>query len=367
MVGWRRGSGLVAGAIVLVLMVSSAAAVAEGSRMTRLQQGLDSIVAAGATGAAAEVDTGGDRIRASAGAAEAGSTAPVPLDGRFRIGSVTKAFAATVVLHLVAENRLGLDDPVGSVLPGVLPYADRVTIRQLLDHTSGVPEYLETFPSPRSEEFLDLRWRTWTDAELVARVAGEPLSFDPGTTTGYSNTNYLLIGMITERLTGKPYAATLHDRLIGPLALTGTSFPGTDPTVPGPHAHGYLPIGRDRLVDITELDPSVMGSAGGLISTTTDVNRFFGALLGGRLLPALLLTEMRTTVLGSQYGAGLVALPLSCGVTAYGKDGDAPGYSTWSFGTTRKHVTVSLTWGGGDPGDAVQAFLDEELCSFGGE
>ncbi|WP_378730719.1 serine hydrolase domain-containing protein [Nocardia brasiliensis] len=320
-------------------------------------------MAAGATGAIAEVDTGGHRERASSGVAEIGSAAPVPVDGRFRIGSVTKAFAAAVVLQLVAEQRLGLDDSVESVLPGVLPYAGRITIRQLLDHTSGVPEYLETLPSPRSAAFLDLRWRTWTDAELVARVADKPLLFEPGTKASYSNTNYLLLGMGIERITGKPFAAAIRDRIVGPLHLTDTTIPGTDPNISGPHPHGYLSIAPNGLVDITELNPSVMGSAGEIISTTADLNRFFGPLLDGRLLPAPLLQAMRTTVLGSKYGLGLITLELSCGVTAYGKDGDAPGYSTWSFGTPQKRITVSLTWGADRPRDAVRALLDRELCS----
>lgn len=131
----------------------------------------------------------------------------------------------------------------------------------------------------------------------------------------------------------------------------------------GPHAHGYLPIGVNQLVDITELNPTIMGSAGEMISTTSDLNRFFAALLGGRLLPPPLLRQMRTTALGSKYGLGLITLPLSCGITAYGKNGDAPGYSTWSFDTSRKRITVSVTWGTGDPNDAVDVLVDKALCA----
>lgn len=332
-----------------------------------LQRELDAVVAAGATSASAEIACGGRRLHASSGSAELGSSRPVPPEARFRVGSESKTFLATVVLQLVAENRLGLDDSVESRLPGVVPRGDRITARQLLNHSSGLFDVVATLPSPRSEEFLELRRRTWTTAELVARATAEPPLFEPGTRAEYSNTNYLVLGMLVERLTGNPYADEIESRIIRPLRLHGTSLPGTDTVIHGPHARGYLPLerdGRPELVDITELNPSIMNAGGDVISTTRDLNRFFAALLDGRLLPDHLTREMRTPVLGSAYGLGVIRLPLPCGGEAWGKDGDAPGYSSATFvvpGGDRQ-ITVSVTWGLGDPGGAVAALLTTSLC-----
>lgn len=336
---------------------------ATAARPSQLQRDLDAVVAAGATSATAEIDTGRHRQWATSGVAEVGSNRPVPANARFRIGSVTKTFVATVILQLVAEHRIGLDDSVASVLPNVLPYANDITIRELLNHTSGVPEVLATLPSPRSAEFLKMRWKTWTDAELVARVADQPVMFTPGTEAHYSNTNYLLLGMIIEGVTGKPYATAVRDRILRPLHLRDTSVPGTSPFIAGPHTHGYLFIDQ-QLVDITAVNPSIMGSAGDMISTTADLNRFFEALFAGRLLPRDLVREMRSTVLDSIYGLGVITYsPSGCRITAFGKDGDAPGYSTWSFSTGDKQITVSVTWGRGDADNAVDTLLNHELCA----
>ena len=334
--------------------------------MLQLQRELDAIVAEGATGATAEVVTGSHRERASSGAAVAGSAQPVPLTVSFRIGSVTKAFVATVVLQLVAENRLSLDDRLSRLLPGILPYAHRITVRELLNHTSGVPDYLTTLPSPRSKEFLALRWHTWRPRDLIARVADLKPLFDPGAEASYSNTNYLLLGLIIERLTGRSYASAINDRIIRPLHLTATSVPGTNPYLPHPHAHGYLVI-NSELVDITEVNPSIMGASGEMVSTTRDVNWFFDALFAGRLLPPDLLSQMKLPARGSQYGLGLIirSSPL-CPGTAYGKDGDAPGFSTWSFHIPGKSITVSVNWGTAPANAAVNAMLDTELCATSG-
>jgi D-alanyl-D-alanine carboxypeptidase len=248
----RLGTAL-AGVLTVTLVAAPSAALAADkhdayaapAERRELQRELDAVVAAGATSATAEITSGGQDLRASSGPAEVGSNRPVPREARFRVGSETKTFLATVVLQLVAEHRLGLDDTVESRLPGVVPQGDRITIRQLLNHSSGLYEVLATLPSPRSEEFLKLRWRTWTTAELVARATANPLIFDPGTRTKYSNTNYLVLGMLVERLTGNSYAHEIERRIIRPLQLHGTSLPGTDPVIHGPHARGYLPIERD--------------------------------------------------------------------------------------------------------------------------
>jgi D-alanyl-D-alanine carboxypeptidase len=342
-------------------------ATAAPNRPSDLQRELDAVVAAGATSATAEIASDGRTRRATSGVAKIGSSRPVPHNARFRAGSESKAFLATVVLQLVDEGELGLDDTVESRLPGVVPDGDRITVRQLLGHSSGLFEVLATMPSPRSEEFLKIRFKTWTTAELVARATAHPLVFEPGTKTMYSNTNYLVLGMIIKRVTGHSYAHEIEHRIIRPLHLHGTSMPGTDPSIHGPHARGYLPLERDgklELFDITEVNPSIMNAGGDMISTTRDLNTFFAALLGGDLLPRHLLREMQTPMLNSKFGLGIIRLPLTCGGEAWGKDGDAPGYSTWTFVSPDRgrQVTVSVTWGAGDHDDAVDALLDKELC-----
>lgn len=355
---------------VLAPAVASAAPPPTNERTSevRLEHELDTVVAAGATGVTAEVDNGRHVTRASSGVAERGSMRPVPVNARFRVGSVSKAFLATVVLQLVAEHQLRLDDTVGDLLPGVLRHGSAITVRQLLDHTSGVPEVLTTFPRPGTPAFLDLRERDWTTRGLVDRVADEKLLFEPGSQASYSNTNYLLLGLVIERVTGQTYAAAVEQRILRPLHLNNTSLPGRDPILHGPHAHGYLDVhwqdGSSSLVDVTRWNPSLMNAAGDMISTTRDLNRFDRALLSGRLVPSYLLRQMTTPALDSIYGLGLIAHPLPCGGVAWGKDGDAPGFSTWTFSAPgdRIRVTVSVTWGAGDPDQAVNDLLDTELC-----
>ena len=351
-------AGLTTASIAALIATPAVAA----PRHDGLQKGIDAVVAAGATSATVEIADGHRTRRATSGVAVLGSNRPVPAGARFRAGSETKTFLATVVLQLVAEGKIRLDDTVEHRLPGVVPDGDRITIRQLLNHTSGLYEVLRTLPSPRSEDFLAIRFRTWTTEELVARATAYPLDFDPGTEVRYNNTGYLVLALIVKRVTGHTSAEEIERRIIRPLRLTGTYEPGTDPRIRGPHAHGYLALDQG-LFDITAVNPSVMNAAGDLISSTRDLNRFFGALLGGRLLPDRLLREMKQTSLGSQYGLGIIRRELPCG-DAWGKDGDAPGYSAWTFvgPDHRRRITVSVTWGAGDHDDAVDALLDRELC-----
>ncbi|MFK3985612.1 serine hydrolase domain-containing protein [Micromonospora sp. NPDC050397] len=369
----RMLRSLVIATAALAVVAPTAAATAGPRDVKRagLQSRLDGVVAAGAVGALAEVRDAGGVWRGNSGVAELGTRREVPVDGRFRAGSITKTFVATVVLQLVGEGRLRLDDPVEAWLPGVVPGGRRVTVRHLLNHTSGLYDYLRTLPMPPSPEFLDNRWRTWTPAEQVRRAVANPPTFEPpGSAYAYSNTGYLLLGQIIEKVTGRSYGEEVQRRIIRPLRLRGTEMPGTSTRIRGPHPHGYVPTernGRVRLVDFTTMNPSVMGAGGEIISTTRDLNRFFVALLGGRLLPGHLLDEMRTRGVGGgrAYGLGLAWWDTSCGVRVYGNDGDALAYQSWSFSTGdgRRQVTVALTpTFDGDPDDAVEAFVDRAIC-----
>lgn len=337
-----------------------------------LQAGLDAVVAAGAVGALAEVRSERGVWRGTSGVAELGTAREVPVRSRFRAGSITKTFLATVVLQLAGEGKLRLDDTVEHWLPGVVPDGDGITLRQLLNHTSGVYDYLRTIPFPPSKEFVANRWRTWTPDELVQRAVANPPTFPPGSGYSYSNTGYTLLGQVVEQATGRSYDKEIERRIIRPLHLSDTELPGTSPRIRGPHPHGYVPIepqpgSEPELVDLTEMNPSVMGAGGELISSTRDLNRFFTALLGGRLLPAHLLREMKTPGIegGKAYGLGLAWRDTTCGVRVYGNDGDALAYQAYSFTTEdqRRQVTLALTPNfAGDPDDAIDGFLDRAIC-----
>ncbi len=368
----RVHRALVTATTTLAVMAASAAALAtpEDADRAGLQQRLDDVVATGAVGALVEVRDEHGVWRGTSAVAERGTTRAVPVHGHFRVGSITKTFVATVALQLVGEGRLRLDDTVEAWLPGAVPNGDRITVRQLLNHTSGLYDFKRTLPMPPDPEFMDNRWRTWTAAEQVRRAVANPPSFDPpGSDYAYSNTGYLLLGQIVEEVTGRSYGEEIERRVIRPLRLRDTSLPGTSPRIRGPHPHGYVPIeqdGRTRLVDYTEMNPSVMGAGGEITSTTRDLNRFIAALLGGRLLPGHLLDEMKTPgVGGRKYGLGLAWQDTSCGVRVYGNDGDALAYQSWSFSTQdrRRQVTVALTPDfRADPDDVVDALLDKAFC-----
>ncbi|NUU24629.1 MAG: beta-lactamase family protein [Streptomycetaceae bacterium] len=334
-----------------------------------LQQALDALTVDSAIGALMEVRDEHGAWQATSGVAEQGTTRPVSAHSRVRAGSITTTFVATVALQRVDEGRLRLDDTVDAWLPGVVPNGDRVTVRQLLNHTSGVPDYLPTLSMPPSQQFVDNRWRTWTADELIQRAVANPPAFEPGSDYAYSNTGYLLLGKIIEKATGHSYAEEIERRVIQPLGLRNTSLPGTSPFIHGPHPHGYVPVqqgGEIHLVDFTEMNPSLMGAGGEIISTTDDLNRFMAALLGGRLLPAHLLDAMETPgTEGGTYGLGLQWQDTSCGVRIYGNDGDAVAYQSWSFTTQdqRRQVTIALTPNfRGDTDDAVDALLDKAFC-----
>jgi D-alanyl-D-alanine carboxypeptidase len=166
------------------------------------------------------------------------------------------------------------------------------------------------------------RYRSWTAKELVDRAGRLPREFPPGDRYSYSNTNYIVLGLLIERVTGRPYATEIRERILRPLGMGHTRVPGASPEVPGPHAHAYVPVtkgGRVVPVDVTRFNPTMAGAAGEIISTTEDLNRFYRALFQGRLLPSALLKEMKDPGMTKKaYGLGLEMAPLPCG-TALGR------------------------------------------------
>ncbi len=338
--------------------------------VARLQAALDQLAAGPATGVLAEVRDGDWAWRGSAGTAKLGTSRPVPTNGRFRVGSVTKSFAAVVALQLVGERRLSLDDPLSRWYPEIVPNSDRITVRNLLQHTSGVFNYtdqlFELYPS--IEDILRIRYRTWTPREILALIAGRPALFEPGTQWSYSNTNYTLLGLIIRRVTRRDYASEVERRILGPLRLSATEVPGDNPFIRGPHSHGYEPLVRGGVVepvDVTVFNPSVAGAAGEIVSTTTDLNRFYGALMRGRLLRPAELAEMRTSFGDAEYGLGLQSFQLPC-ARLWGHTGGIFGYATIAASTEdgSRQLTLSINpWIDGDPNPALLDLLMTAFCT----
>nr|BFD88897.1 hypothetical protein KitaXyl93_02570 [Kitasatospora sp. Xyl93] len=274
--------------------------------------------------------------------------APADPRGSFRIGSATKPFVATTVLQLVGEGRLDLDDRLECLLPGIVPNSTAITVRQLLNHTSGVADYTQdpAFDFRRPEWLDGGRFKHYGLRDLVDIAKLYPPAFPPGQDWQYSNTNYILIGMIIEKLTGRGWNEEVTRRIIRPLGLTGTWMPGDSPFLPGPHAHGYYKSGTGP-VDVTLFNPSMAGPSGAGVSTTADLTAFLHALLGGRLLRPAELAAMRQTTdhgEGRTYGLGLQRLDTPCG-SFWGHAGGIPGYGTMLLGSAdgRREFAGSAT------------------------
>ncbi|MER5361928.1 serine hydrolase domain-containing protein [Streptomyces sp. NPDC002785] len=279
---------------------------------------------------------------------------------RFRAGSITKTFVATVVLQLARERRLQLSDTVDQLLPGLIQGngndGRRITLRALLSHTSGLYNYTAD-PSARP-----------VSATAAVRVA---LAHRPTNAPGhyaYSNTNYVVLGLIVQRVTGNDYATEIRHRIITPLRLTGTSLPGARTSLPAPHGRGYARDPADgSLRDVTVLDPRTAGAAGELISTLTDLNRFYAALLSGRLLPFAQLTALLNTgATRGVYGLGIYPQKLSCGTTVWGHDGRIAGSYVRTAATRDGRHTLTYRIDTDTLTDATTlepALLDAEFCS----
>ena len=349
-----------------------------------LQTEVNAIEQTGAVGVIARSTGPQGQQTAAAGAADTATGEPAQAGDRFRIASTTKSFVATVVLQLVGEGRLSLDDTVEHRLPGVVSGngndGSRITVRQLLQHTSGIPNYTADLPELQSvANFQAGRFTAWTAPQLVALAMRHAPDFPPGTQWEYSNTNYILAGMIINKVTGHSWQQEVTRRIIRPLGLRDTLAPVDYPYIQGPHLNGYSNFGGSGpTTDVTDLDPSAADSAGAIISTTADLSRFYSALLGGRLLRPAQLAEMRTTVRaaaldavwpGVSYGLGLMRIPLTCGGAYYSHAGDLPGYTTRDgVSADGRRVVVVETTGDGSAPDlttmkAENALIDRQFCA----
>ncbi|MFD5748335.1 serine hydrolase domain-containing protein [Streptomyces sp. NPDC127033] len=364
-----RWSGMgLALALLLAPGVVAAQPAGEGQPAARhrdpaLQALADQVVAAPNPNPGAFLLTrdGSENRFGAAGVADRSTGTPMGPHLKFRAGSVTKTFTATVVLQLVAERRLRLDDTVQSLLPDQVR-ADNalsgtpITIRQLLNHTSGLYDYIDGLLT----HFRKLD-QYWPRDQLISIGLAQPRYFPaPGTRFRYSNTNYLLLDLIVERITDRDLRTNLERRVLAPLGLRDTSYPLARNTIEGPHVHGYtdvsilLPGAPDRTrYDVTPVSPSEAGASGALVTTAADIARFYRALLQGRLLPPGLLHKMLTDTVpttGSAppsvaYGLGVYVYSTGCGL-AYGHGGSAPGYLTYALNSRdgRDQLVAHTNW-----------------------
>ncbi|WP_439661482.1 serine hydrolase domain-containing protein [Lentzea sp. HUAS TT2] len=362
--GIRLAATVTAASLLALTTAGVASADAQSTDREVIQQALDQITQSGAAlGVQARVTDGRQRFTAASGTAELNTTRPVPENGRFRVGSITKTFVSTVTLQLAGEGKIDLDAPVVRYLPGLID--SRITVRQVLQHTSGLFNYTNALPlSP--DEFEKIRYKSWTPQELLALSTSKPLDFEPGTRWSYSNTNYVVVGLLVEKITGKPYEKAVEQRILKPLHLKDTEVPGDKAGISGPHARAYWTV-AGRPAEITRLNPSVAWAAGEMISTTRDLDTFVTALSSGRLLKPAQQQEIgKTTAVSPEYGLGLQVETLPCGTKVWGHSGGIPGYSSQMLTTpdTKKRFEFNATSGPteGNPGDAFNKILTEVFC-----
>ncbi|MGW1915183.1 serine hydrolase domain-containing protein [Streptomyces sp. NPDC002076] len=328
-----------------------------------------SAVSRGAPGALARIDDHGRTYEVTSGVADRSTRRAISADDRFRVGSVTKTFSAVVLLQLADEHRLDLDAPVNRYLPKLLP-DDRITVRQLLGHRSGLYDYTDDLFADSVSGFEAVRNKVFTYRQLVGLALKKPRTNAPGAAYSYSNTNFVVAGMLIEKLTGHSVRTEYEDRVFKPLRLRDTFYVHPETGIPGRYARGYLTPDKagDPLVDSTEQTMSWAQSAGAIISGARDLNAFYSALLGGRLLSSARLAEMErfTPVNGTTaYGLGLRRRDLSCGISVYGHTGVVQGYSTYAFATKdgRRSLTAAAnTSNNGRVSDALAGALDSAFC-----
>ncbi|BCL29749.1 serine hydrolase domain-containing protein [Streptomyces aurantiacus] len=383
---------------------------ADVSQQARLAELVRQDVAAGAPGVIVRVDDGhGRTIEIARQASWSRADHTLAAKDKFRMGSNTKTMVATVVLQLVAEHRLKLSDPVDAWLPGLVPNGSAITVRMLLNHTSGLFDY--TDDPDVLKAFTGQDTRIWTPEELIAAGVRHDALFAPGTDYAYSNTNYVALGLVAEKATGHTLGDLIQQRIAGPLHLRNTYLvTGTDTdsgkdsdagTAKSPVlAHGYepdaarlaplLPPGTpagtafagparsEGYVDTTWVNASTEWAAGGMVSTARDWARFDSALLSGKLLPAAQLKEMKTTVAeesefpNRRYGLGLEKVTTPCG-TVWGHNGQVPGYSSEAYtdatGRRTASVLTSTIFGLASPkaGAANQAVVNAAVCTMLGK
>ncbi|MCZ4123061.1 serine hydrolase domain-containing protein [Streptomyces sp. H39-S7] len=395
MVQGKFGKRAVMSASVLALVVASVPALAAQAQATEtvagnatrhtpgdglpqpdldaLHQVFTQVMAGGAPGVMTRIDgDSGETVhRETAGVADRSDGQAMNTDARFRIGSITKSFSTVVLLQLVQEGKVALDTSVDTYLPGLL--SDRtITVRHLLTHRSGLWDYTNDMFADTVPGFEAVRNKVFTYQELVKLSLAHPATAEPGAAYQYSNTNFVVVGALIEKITGQPVRTEYEQRIIDPLNLTSTVYVHPSATIPGGHINGYLTPDEAGapLVDSTEQTLSWAQSAGAMVSNPRDLNRFFSALMGGRLLSAGMLTEMLTMTpsdgTGTRfYGLGLRQRVLSCGISVYGHTGTVQGYYSYVFTTRdglRSVTSMANTSNNGNVNTILGNTLEAAFC-----
>ncbi len=347
----------------LLALAGVALVVAAPPSRSELQRSADQLVATSdLPGVIALYEQDGHRTVVAAGDADVARGTDLRPGDRFWVGSITKTFMATLVLQLVGERRLTLDDSVEHLLPGRLREGRRIRLRHLLNHTSGIPEYMNL--ALWRDTVLRKPRAVIPARRLVTSAASLPLDFEPGSRASYSNTNYLVVGEILERVTGRPLVRLLRDRIFRPLGLRATAYESGRRTVGRTQIHGY-DVSGSRPSDVSLHGLGGPWSDGAIVSNARDLAVFIGAVLRGTIVPARLVPEMQTIVPNSHgEGLGIFKMPSPCGRWFYGNSGGTPGYVTWAAGSRDARRLVVLSVNGVSP-DAIGAMgrcLDTLLC-----
>lgn len=347
-------AGLAATACLATLQPAGAVTSGGGGDGDRdLRRQLDRLVAApgGPPGAVVVLrDAGGTRVVRS-GTADLATGRPPGAEDHMRIASVAKAYSGAVALSLADRGVLGLDDTLHDRLPRLPAAWGAVTLRQLLNHTSGLPDYTEA-PGFLAAVTADPHHR-FDPRRLLDNVADEPLRFGPGSRYQYSNSDNIAVALMAEQATGSPYERLLRDLVYRPLGLRDTTLP-QDWRLPAPYLHGYDVEPPAAPEDISEvLSASGVWASGGIVATPADLNRFVRGYAGGALFGGRVAREQRRWTEGAsepagpgrnQAGLALFRYTTRCGVVL-GHTGNFPGYTQFAAATPdgRRSITFSVT------------------------
>lgn len=349
---WPRFALVAVLAALLALPVAARAG--PPATATDVERGLDGLVAAteGPPGAIATLYRNGHMTVLRAGRADIRRKRAPRAADHMRIASVAKAFSGAVALQLVRDGRLGLDDTINQRLPNMPLAWARVTVRQMLNHTSGLPDYTQS--DAFAKQVRDNPRGFVSPTVVIDWVRADPLEFTPGSRYAYSNTDNIVIGLITEAVTGRSYPDLLDDIVFGPAKLRQTSFPTRTIALPAPFMHGYVVAPGDENQDVTAfLSPSGAWASGAVVSTPSDLNAFIRAYLALRFFGADQQREQMRFVAGGQSsppgpgqnaaGLALFRYRTRCG-TVYGHTGNFPGYVQFAAATAdgRRAVTTTL-------------------------
>lgn len=383
----RPGVGVV-GLAAFAIMATAFTAPAQAAEDTApkaadhqaTQRAIDAAVAAGIPGITVEARDANGIWKSASGVGNMKTGAPRGKNDRFRVGHVTATFVATVLLQMEAEKKLSLDDTVERHLPGVVTGNGNdgraITVRQLLNHTSGLSDYFADADYVSTyvlgDGYLQHRYETMPHKKRVDVALSHAPVFQPGTRHGFSNTNDILSAMIVEKVGGKRYEDEVRKRIIEPLGLTATSTPGNGVNLPQPSSRAYSKLffqtQPDKIDDVTEVNGSQSWGNLDIISSAADLNRFYSALMRGKLLPSKQLAEMKTTNVNpdfplSSYGLGLERLTLGCGTTIWYRDGGTVGWLSLVATTEDAGHQLTFNYNSDWRPDDLLTILNAEYCA----